>query len=345
MSHPKQQFTTLYEAEVAPGLEPYARDEIKRLFGGEIAIRYVGAGGVRFAFEGKPGALLRLQTVIAVYRILDFPVPRPKALLGHEHFSRLLREINAVRVLSPRTDYDTFYISAAGSESAIMTRLKAEIAAQTGLSAGTEKGDLWMRLRRSKQGWEILLRLTARPLATRAWRVCNFEGALNASVAHVMTQLTEPDEHDVFLNLLCGSGSLLIERLFSVPAQQIIGCDINPAALDCARANLAAAHRNAVLLHTDARQLPLPDNSIDALCADFPFGQLVGTHAENLVLYPALLQEAARVARPNAHFVLITHEVRLIESLLYASTVWQPQNVLRVSLGGLHPRIYVLRKR
>ena len=37
---------------------------------------------------------------------------------------------------------------------------------------------------RGGDGWETLVRTTPRPLATRYWRVCNYEAALNATVAH-----------------------------------------------------------------------------------------------------------------------------------------------------------------
>src|SRR5947208_2669780 len=81
-----------------------------------------------------------------------------------------------------------------------------------------------------------------------------------------------------------------------------------------------------------------------ARSADLPFGHLVGSHEENVALYPAILREAARVARREAPFVLITHEVRLTEALLAASPEWATDAMLRVTLGGLHPRIFVLRR-
>jgi hypothetical protein len=66
----------------------------------------------------------------------------------------------------------------------------------------------------------------------------------------------------------------------------------------------------------------------------------------NVAAYPRILQEAARVARSGARFGLITHEVRLMEQLLAsAPDTWAVEDVLRVELGGLHPRIFVLRKR
>ncbi len=341
---PSETKFAVYEAEVAEGLEAVARDEINDLLGKQARNYRVEKGVVRFSFAGKPQTLFKLRTVNAVYSYLYFDVPRPRALLGHEHFSQILQQIETIRALSPRSSYETFHISAAGSESSVMNRLKDELVARIKLSSADDKGDLLIRIRRSGQGWEMLIRLTPRPLATRSWRVCNFEGALNASVAHAMVLLTPPSPEDTFLNIACGSGSLLVERLEATAVKRAIGCDIDPQALDCAQQNLRASRTHATLLHCDARTLPLAAESVDVLCADLPFGQLVGTHEENVSFYPALLREAARIARHEARFVLITHEVRLMESLLRDSVAWTTENMLRVTLGGLHPRIYVLRK-
>jgi tRNA G10 N-methylase Trm11 len=124
-----------------------------------------------------------------------------------------------------------------------------------------------------------------------------------------------------------------------------IGCDTSDEALACARSNLLAAGHTTPELHGwDARALPLPDASVSALAADLPFGHLVGSHAQNVELYPAILREAARVAVPGAPFALITHEVRLAEDSLAQLPAWQVDQVLRVTLGGLHPRIFLLRR-
>ncbi|MFN8376386.1 MAG: methyltransferase domain-containing protein [Anaerolineae bacterium] len=333
-----------YEAEVAEGLEAVARDEISKVIGRQGKIQFADKGAVRFAYSGKPQALLRLQTVIALYSYDYFDVPRPRALLGHEHFQRLLRQIKEIRALSPRGSYETFHLSAAGSDSSVMGRLKEQLAVETKLTHSEDKGDLFIRIRRSRQGWDVLVRLTSRPLATRTWRVCNLEGALNASVARAMALFTKPSADDIFLNIGCGSGSLLVERLEVEKARQAIGCDISVEALACAAENLRASRKQATLLHCDGRQLPLASNSVNVLCADLPFGQLVGTHQENLQLYPALLHEAARVAVRRAYFVVITHEIKLMEALLRETSVWQVESMIRITLGGLHPRIYILRK-
>ncbi len=339
------------EADVAEGLERIARRELRTRFEDRVEFddQQLKPGVLRFSYTGNLYQLTRLQMIQAVYLVQHYPIPRPKALLGDQHFKTLLAQIAAVREVSSPDAYKTFNISAAGSESSVMRRLRDELAARIGLQPADE-GDLLIRLRHppgSDEGWETLVRLSPRPLATRAWRVCNREGALNATVAHAMAFMTQPHSEDVFLNMACGSGTLMIERLAQGGAKEILGYDIDPQALECARQNIEAAglSEQVKLRLGDARDLPLGNKSVDAICADLPFGHLVGSHDDNLILYPALRKEAARGAKRGARCVLISHEVRLLEGLLDESAVWDKQQVIRVALGGLYPRIFVLQRR
>lgn len=343
--HPNQPF--FYEAEVTEGLEFVSSGELTRL---GAVILDTRPGEIGFRFAGDPAALVKLATVQSISSVQHFAVPRPRALLGNVEFPLLIAQIQSVLDRSPRGTYRTFHIAAAGSDSNVMQRLKAAIAERTGLTSTADKGDLWLRIRPGRAGgggWETLVRLTPRPLVTRAWRVCNLEGALNAADARALVILTQPQPADVFVNLGCGSGTLLIERADHASSRRLLGFDHDAAALRCAQANTAAAGAldRIHLQRADMTRLPLPDQSVDALCADLPFGQLTGSHADNQRLYPRVLVEAARVAKPGARFVLITHEVRLMESLLPLAQAWQVEQAIRVNLRGLHPRIYRLLRR
>lgn len=351
------------EAEVACGLEEITYGELRLTLQRRFRLLQpiqAGSGFISFEYRGELPELLKLRTVQAIYLVQRFTVPRPKALLGHQHFQALLRQINDVLGLWQHGVFRTLYLSVAGSESSVMKRLKDELNHHTGLIIASHEGDLLLRIRRPRPegdathpegeeiGWEVLTRLSPRPLSTRLWRVCNFEGALNASVASAICLLSKPRPQDVFLNLACGSGSIMIERIDYGPARRMIGLDLDPWALACTRANLTACEQGqqlrVELVQADACAIPLPEHSASVLCADLPFGHLLGSHAENIELYPKILLDAGRVAQHDARFILITHEVRLTESLLKTNPAWKVEKQIRVSLGGLNPHIFALRR-
>jgi len=335
----------LYEVEVTDGLEFITEAELQR-YNAKITARRPGE--IDFEFAGDLRSLLNLKTVQNISLLQKFAIPRPRALLSNEYLPLIVQQIETVLHLSPQATFQTFYLAAAGSDSAIMQRIKTTISEQTGLVSSNDKGDLWIRVRPGKDGgWEMLTRLSPRPLVTRSWRVCNLEGALNAATAHAIVMLTKPTPKDRFVNLGCGSGTLLIERLDHGRCPLVIGFDHDPAHLRCAQANIDASGwaNNIQLQLADMTEIPLETASVSVLCADLPFGQLSGTHQANQRLYPLALHEAARVARSGARFVLITHEIRLMESVMAQSETWSLERAIPVNLRGLHPRIYVLRRR
>ena len=338
------------EADVLEGLEQIAEAELRERFGERVRFEAAARpGALRFSYAGELADLLTLRSVVAVYGVQYFAIPRPKGLLGNQQFGELSGALSAVIELAPPGAYATLRLSAAGQDLAVLTRLKEQIAQRFGLAVAADEGDLLIRLRRASggDGWETLVRLTPRPLATRAWRVCNWPGALNASLAYAMIALTEPAPEDVVLNVACGSGTLLVERLLAGRAQRAIGCDTDAAALDCARANLRAAglDRAARLEGWDAGDMPLDDASVSMICVDLPFGQLVGSHRENQEFYPRVFAEAARVAQPGARMVLLTHEVRLLERTAERfAHQWRLLDLLRVRSGGMTPAVALLRR-
>lgn len=339
--------SNLYEAECIAGLSEIAAQEIKSFIKPQGNIIASEDESITFTYNGDWHDLLQFRSVIAVYTVQRFPIPRPKGLLGHEHKVRWLGQVK--HIIDSDDAYRTFYISAAGSSSSVMQRIKDAIASETSLTDGDTVGDLWIRIRPTEkipESWDFLTRLSARPLATRDYRVCNLQGALNGSAAYAIMQLTAPTPDDVFLNIACGSGTIMIERAQYMTTQRIIGVDIERDAIACARENIQAANLLGAieLIQSDARYLDLEDGSVDALCADLPFGQLVGSHDENVTLYPAILSEAARVAKRHAQFVVLTHEVRLMQDILKKQTEWHFKRELPITLSGLHPRLYVLER-
>ncbi len=340
------------ECDVLPGLEGLLARELRRTFRGRAGrLADSGRASLRFTFEGFLGDLLGLRIAQAAYVGLTFSGRRPNALLGHQNLNDLLERIKTVRGLHPPGTFESFRFGAAGRDSSTLRRLADELEAQTNLRHDPDDGELLIRIRQrdpaDEEGWEAMVRLSPRPLAMRPWRVRSFSGALNATIAAAMVDLTQPRPEDHFINLMCGSGTLLVERLLRCKLSEVVGCDVSREALDAARANLDAAKvaAHVRLMESDATLTGLDMARYTALCADLPSGNQVVSHPENTALYPALVAECGRLAAHGARFAVITHEPRLFEAALPdAGRIWQLERTVRVSQGGQRPQIFVLRR-
>ena len=335
-----------------PGLGPMVAREVRdRLPDAGPAREVPGRPDSLVAdYRGDWARLLDLRTIVAPFLLLSFPVPRPRSLTSGEFFPQIMDAVRLVQRINPETPR-TFRIDAAGSDSAGFQRLASQLEEATGLPQVPEDGQLLLRFRRSPDdaGWDVLVRLSSRPLSSRAWRVANLPGAANATIAAAMSQLTSPRPGDRVANLMCGSGTLLIERLRAAPTRFAVAVDADPGALDCCAENLDAAglRGRVTLLRADIGDQDWADcGPFDVLLADPPWGTLMGEHQTNAALHALLLERAHAVAAPGARLAVLTHEVRIMERCLAeARTQWESQQVVRVFQKGHHPRIYLLTRR
>lgn len=326
---------TRYTLECAtwPGLLPALIDELDAL-----GISYESASAHTLHVRtSRPWHLIpRIRCAQSVFVVLSFAVPRPKALLGQQYWDQI---IAVARDIMRQDTFQSVTIDAAGAESAVMQRIVQTLASTLALRVADADADLLVRIRRSATGWDVLIRATPRPLGTRAWRVCNYPGAVNAVVAASMVRLAGIYADDRICNMACGSATLLIERLRYGPAAQALGCDTDATARACATQNIAAAglQDDIQITDWDATRMPIADHTIDLVLADFPFGQLIGTHNDNQTLYPALIREAARVLAPRGRMVVISHEIRLLRQSIVAVPSLSISDEIQVEVGGMHP--------
>ena len=268
---------------------------------------------------------LHLRTAYAAYAVATFDVRAPKALLGDANLKTITKLVGDVARSQPFT---AVRIGAAGADSPVMRRIGDELATAARLPHDPAHGDLLVRIIRSGRedgGWQVLVRLTPRPLSNRPWHVAGFEGAIDASVAAAMVRLTDPRPDDVFLDPTSGSNTIVLERRHHGPARLALGSDLSADA----RAEVRA----------DASRLPLADATVTALAANPPWNHRFEAD-ENL--HAALLAEAGRVATLEARFVVLTHDIRRFERALRDQHRWQVQQQLKLDLRGHHPRLYVL---
>lgn len=337
-----------------PGLEQFVREElssaliidgrVRTVPGREDALEFTCRGG-----RGSWSALLQLRTVVAAFAVLTFPVPRPRSLTSGEYFPQIASTIDAVRRMNRANQPRSFRFEAAGSDSAVFQRLAAQTADATGLTHNGQDGDIVIRFRRTpgqREGWDVLVRLSPRPLSDRAWRQANFPGAVNATIAACVSMVTRPKRSDRVVNLMCGSGTLLIERLIAHQARLAVAVDADERAMSACRSNLAGAGLTDVTLFTQdiAEGGWLDTGPFDVLLADPPWGHLMGDRQDSEATHLLLLQRAAAAAAPGARLVVLTHEIKIMNLCLgRMRSHWRLESETRVFQKGHHPRIYVLR--
>jgi tRNA (guanine6-N2)-methyltransferase len=342
-----------YELEVIPGLEEFAEREVRERHGASIKVptrRY--RGRVPIVYHGNPVSLNRLRSVVATHIVVTFHVSRPSAFLGHEYFGRLLRLFESVIALHPDETFRSFRVSAAGSNSPVFRRLRGGISKATRLYDTEEPAHLQVSFRRppgGNPGWQVLVRLSPKSISARPWRTCDFAGALNASVASIMVGLTKPTPGDTYLNLACGSATLMVERFELESRVNVIGVDLSGTALECARANLhASGHaRKAYLIRADVKRVPLAPSTADVIVADLPYGMLAGGDSDIPNLYSAVVQESTRLAACYSQLVVITARNKAFRKALSGfEDRWDMEAVYPIKIpfrsGYIQPRIYSL---
>jgi tRNA (guanine6-N2)-methyltransferase len=332
---------TIYEVEFLDGLAPFVLEELVRF--GAVSVKKK-KNAFRFETKNDPEALYGMRTVVAGYRFLQYDISRPRALLGDQHLQRL---VEAITEVSSSGDFNSFRFGAAGSNSEVFQRLAGTLRSLTRLRFDPDKGDLVIRIRRgpSNKGWEVLLRLSPRPLSARPWRVCNLSGGLNATVAVAVNTMLGISPSDRYLNAMLGSGTILIERALAGPSACLVGCDCSSRALDCARQNLRAADLGDIeLLNADATSLPVSDGSFDVVSVDLPWGDAVGRFNRLTDLYPAFLAEMWRVVSPGGRIAVISHDLKRFDAFLKIQTGWREKHRFQVFHGGHHPRVYLLER-
>lgn len=229
-----------------------------------------------------------------------------------------------------------------------MVRLGEALARAAKLPFAPETGDLTVRVARTRTGWDVLVRLTARPLSARAWRVCNLPGGLHAPLAVVMNELASSDAAVRYVNVMAGSGTLAIEHALS--GGTALAVEMSAHAARCAAENAAAAGvEDRVQIVTADVFEPSPllqPGSFDVVTANPPWGDAVGSHETNAALHRRVLIRAHELLVPGGVFVLVTHEVKLLQRLLQEMQAqFVVQHERQVAHGGHHPRVVKLQTR
>ena len=258
-------------AQVHPGLEPVASEEIERELGGEV--KRTGRGLVVFRVPVIDDSLLQLRTTEDVFLLAwgtDQLTYRAEDLDKIQRWTardadwdRLLRLHHAVR---PRPKGRPTYrlITQMEGKHGYLRRDAGKALAR-GLAG--KLPDSWKPAEENAavEVWLTIdeatavcgLRLSDRTMRHRAYKLEHRPASLRPTLAAAMVRLAEIKPLHVVLDPMCGAGTLLAEHLAALQAIRIpipaaLGGDIDAGAVRAAAANLRRL--GAVFLRAGTRR-------------------------------------------------------------------------------------------
>jgi tRNA (guanine6-N2)-methyltransferase len=329
-----------------PGLEPVVESEIVRKLG-QVRIADKRRGRIFLESETAGTHIFSLRSIDNVYLHLGrFPVGPHRTHLAALTTTVARLDLSPVagaleRIPGPGT---TFWVNASRSGRHTYSRFEAATAAAHGVrlaqsrwGLGTERQhDLEFRLDIEDDLAWLSLRLTPPAFRFRGDLRRFSQAALRPTVAHALVWLSDPSPDEVFLDPFCGSGTILSERL-PYPAQRIIGSDLDAQTLEVARHNLPVDPR-LMLASWDARDLPLDPRSVEKIVTNLPFGRQILDASDIPTLYLSFLRQVQRLLTPGGQAIVLTDQLEVLFGAVDRTRL-HAQEVLAVSLKGLHPRI------
>jgi len=313
-------------------------------------------GRISFTYAGEPKELLGIRSAenIYVYVGVISGLSRSRNSLGEifRHVSnynleiplRIHKELHggkgkkslSFRVVSSMTGRHNF------------RRIDAQLAMESALTKKygwkltLDSPTIEFRLDLEEDTALIGIRLTDERIKRWKYKVSHVPASLNPSVAYSMVFLSEPNPLDIFVDPLCGAGTIPIERAYFGRYNMIIAGDIQQNSIESAKNNIESSRKKINLIQWDVNFLPIRDRSIDKVVCNLPFGKQTGSQAENKKLYVSFFKEVRRVIRPQGRCVLLSGDHNLVDSIISNYRDIRINNRISIDLSGIKAYIYVL---
>ena len=347
----------LYSIIVSAGLENLAREELSERFGdtGHLKILERKPQRLLFQYTGNPKELLSLRTAEHLFLILKHlpKMTRSRSSLAalsgslaHFNFKETFECCRQVGIrVRKRTPFRvTSRLSGKRNFRRIdLQRVVEQALLKRGwfLTSGNSVLDVWAEVH-GNDGY-ISVKLSGNDMAQRPYKQAHIPASLKPTLAYSMVRLSRPHPDDIFLDAMCGAGTILLERAFTHRYRYLIGGDISTDALDATLDNFGRKHQPCQFFHWDARSLPLQRNTVDKIVCNLPFGETIGNASQMTNLYRQCLKEYARVLKPKGRMVLLTSQRTLLDDELQPLHFLNVRQRLTVDVRGKRAWIYAIR--
>jgi tRNA (guanine6-N2)-methyltransferase len=188
------------------------------------------------------------------------------------------------------------------------------------------------------------LRLTDHTMRHRTYKTANRPASLRPTIARAVVQLTRIQDDDIFLDPFCGAGTLLVERALAGRHQMLHGGDIEEEAVAATLENFGKKHKPHNTQHWDARKIPLPDQSINKVATNPPWGRQIGATSDIRALYQSAFSEIDRVLQTGGIVSVLTSEWSLLKRIVDKTNLTLIDHIKEISVLGRRADIFVLQK-
>lgn len=358
-------------AQTQPGFEQIVANQIARIEGVRLRDTRTVAdknGMLRFSFDGDYADLLELRSIedlfIQVAGLRELPPVfaglrslRDAAL--ETSFDQALSIARTIRPGAGGAGKLRFRVVTRLAYQASYRRIDAQEMVAKAIAARQDRRwqladegglEFWLTLLTdpdspTRQTEAILaLRLTDEKTRHRAEKREHIPASLRPAAAAALVTLTKPRPADLFLDPMCGAGTLLIERALAGRYAQLIGGDLDERALAAANKNIGSKYQPIELHSWDARELPIEAGTVSACAVNLPFGRQLGSPEQNRALYPAVLREVTRVLCPQARFVALTGDTRGFERAFERTAGLVAVESYPVMVLGANAKVYVAQR-
>lgn len=341
----------LYSISVCGGLEKIALEEIQARFHHTSELEVVGQKSKRilFRYSGDAEQLLSLRAAENVFLIVRVLRNMTRSRRSLTELKKSLRRfdfrphLEICRNAGVRFRHRiTFRVTSRMSTRHNFRRIDIQRSVEEVLTTCgwhlTEENpalDVWAEIHGAEA--YVAIRISPIEMAQRDYKQAHIPASLKPTVAYSLVRLSDPQRDDVFLDAMCGAGTILIERAYSGRYRYLLGGDVFPGAIRAAQLNINRKHRPRQLFLWDARFLPLTQWSVDKIVCNLPFGER-GNDAEIRNLYRRFLKECERVLKPTGRMVLLTTQQSTLEYLLkQRESAFKIRQKFQINLLGLKP--------
>ena len=346
----------IYSIFVTAGLENIARQEIIARFGDTDKFKILLRKPQRIVFQysGNPKDLLSLRTAEQLFVVIKH-IP---------NMTRSRSSLTAIRHSLTRFNFQETLACCRQVGISMRRRIPFRVISRMSGFRNFQKRDLQQIVERVliDRGWQltqsssgldvwaevhgqdayISIKISKPEMAQRSYKQAHVPQSIKPTLAYSMVWLSQPHSNDIFLDPMCGAGTILLERAFAGRYRYLIGGDLSEEALNATQRNFGRRHQPRQFFCWDTQSLPLQPNSIDKIACNLPIVERNENTSQFTNLYRKCLVQFETVLKPNGKIVLLTLQPTLLDKILKQQKSLKTRQQVSVDLRGKRGKIFVI---